>query len=168
VRAQDEQTLRAIMIQGGGWIGLPALRFQGQILDGQRRIAIAQSYGWTVPELEPRNWREVARHLILVGHHDRAVRFLKKHGALRVDRDLLAILRVPRTQYAPTIAAWKFLQGHPGTTRGRKERESARIVRRLRLLVTEVEERGVPATLAELRTALYGYGHGISRQQAAR
>jgi C4-dicarboxylate-specific signal transduction histidine kinase len=80
-----------------GWVGPPALRWRGRLIDGRKRAAVAIEIARSTetPTVTARTAQEAARRLIAAGHYDRADELGIFPAGLTEEEDRAAWCNVP-------------------------------------------------------------------------
>jgi C4-dicarboxylate-specific signal transduction histidine kinase len=80
-----------------GWVGPPALRWRGRLIDGRKRAAVAIEIARSAetPTVTARTAQEAARRLIAAGHYDRADELGIFPAGLTEEEDRAAWCNVP-------------------------------------------------------------------------
>ena len=142
------------MISFGGWFGGPLVRFEGEVVDGRKRLD-----AWRVlmcpgdpPELVADTRKRAGQLLLLAGHVDRAAAILG--DAFVYDANTAAMLRVPQEVGALLVAYKRPRRTRP---RGAPRRRQV-VIDELRRLLLDVTERGRELTPHDLRLVLGDWG----------
>lgn len=117
-----------------GWVGPPALRWRGRLIDGRRRTAVASEIGRTceTPTVTARTAQEAARRLIAAGHYDRANELGLFPLGLTDEPDRAAWCNVPP----------QMIQASKKATRTHLPRRRARAIEELIALLRTARARG--------------------------
>lgn len=142
------------MVLERGWLGPAPRTWNGRLIDGQRRIAIAGALGFAVPpSIEVGSASAAARWLALQGHDDRALAMAENHLGGELPALLPAEVRARLEGHRRAEHKRNAKRRLDAQRRNRNDRTHA-VITRLRAAVQRAEQTGQPCSAAELREIL--------------
>jgi hypothetical protein len=117
-----------------GWVGPPALRWRGRLIDGRKRVTVSGEIARAcdTPTVTARTAQEACRRLIAAGHYDRADELGLFPPGLTEDEDRAAWCNVPP----------EMLRQAKKTTRTHLPRRRARAIDEILSLLRTARARG--------------------------
>ena len=142
-----------------GWVGPPALRWRGRLIDGRKRAAVAIEIARSAetPTVTARTAQEAARRLIAAGHYDRADELGIFPAGLTEEEDRAAWCNVPA----------EMLKQAKRSTRTHLPRRRAKAIDEILSLLRTARARGDDRiAVADLATILGRFSDVTKNSQA--